>query len=284
MKRTVMLPDGTSVPAIGQGTWMLGESKSKLSREAEALIDGIDAGMNLLDTAEMYGDGKAEALIAKVLEKRERKHLFLVSKVYPHNAGRKNIFKSCMNSLERMNTDYMDLYLLHWRGAIPLAETVACMEQLVKEGKIRRWGVSNFDTDDMIELWSVPGGKNCAVNQVLYHAASRGIEYDLIPWMKAHGVPIMAYCPLAQGGDLKRGLYEDQVLNQLAKRHQATVAQLLLAWVIRSGDMIAIPRTGHSEHAQENAAAAEIVLTPAELAQIDEAYPAPNQKVYLDIV
>lgn len=284
MKRTVMLPDGTSVPAIGQGTWMLGERKSKLSQEAEALLDGIDAGMNLLDTAEMYGDGKSEALIARVLEKRERKNLFLVSKVYPHNAGRKNIFKSCMNSLERMNADYMDLYLLHWRGAIPLAETVACMEQLVKEGKIRHWGVSNFDTDDMKELWLVPGGKNCAVNQVLYHAASRGIEYDLIPWMKAHGVPVMAYCPLAQGGDLERGLYEHPVLNRIARRHQATVAQLLLAWVIRSGDMIAIPRTGRSSHALENAAAADLILTPAELAEIDEAYPAPKQKVYLEIV
>ena len=168
MKNMVTLPDGAKVPAIGQGTWFLGEHPTRLKQEEEALRAGVGAGMTLIDTAEMYGNGKAEELIGKTLPELKREELFLVSKVYPHNAGRRNIFKSCMASMKRMGVDYLDLYLLHWRGAIPLEETVACMEQLKKEGKIRRWGVSNFDTADMEELWSVPGGKNCAVNQVLY--------------------------------------------------------------------------------------------------------------------
>ena len=250
MKNMVTLPDGAKVPAIGQGTWF----------------------------------GKAEELIGKTLPELKREELFLVSKVYPHNAGRRNIFKSCMASMKRMGVDYLDLYLLHWRGAIPLEETVACMEQLKKEGKIRRWGVSNFDTADMEELWSVPGGKNCAVNQVLYHVASRGIEYDLLPWMREHHVPVMAYCPLAQGGDLRRGLYGSAVLNKIAQAHGATVSQVLLAFVIRGGDVIAIPRSGHAEHTLENAGADQIVLSAEELAMIDKEFPAPTRKVYLDIV
>lgn len=226
MEHYAVLPDGTQVPALGQGTWFLGEHKAAGLREQEALTAGVSAGMTLIDTAEMYGSGKAELLIGKTIKEMDRSSLFLVSKVYPHNAGRKNIFKSCMASLERMGTDYLDLYLLHWRGGIPLEETVACMEQLKKEGKIRRWGVSNFDTEDMEELWSVPGGKNCAVNQVLYHVASRGIEYDLLPWMRQHQIPLMAYCPLAQGGDLRRGLYESPVLKKVAKAHGASISQI----------------------------------------------------------
>ncbi len=284
MNRTVMLPDGTSVPALGQGTWFLGEKKFQEEQEKEALTSGIQAGMTLIDTAEMYGSGKAEELIGRTIRGMDRSQLFLVSKVYPHNAGRKNIFKSCMASLERMGTDYLDIYLLHWRGGIPLSETVACMEQLKKEGKIRRWGVSNFDTDDMEELWSVPGGKNCAVNQVLYHVASRGIEYDLLPWMREHHVPLMAYCPLAQGGDLRRGLYQSAVLNKIADAHGAAVAQVLLAFALRDGNTIAIPRSSKKEHTLDNAGADGLVLTEAELAAIDREFAPPSRKVYLDIV
>lgn len=284
MNHMVTLPDGTKVPAIGQGTWFLGERKSAFEQEKEALITGVGAGMTLIDTAEMYGNGKAEELIGRAIAGMDREKLFIVSKVYPHNAGRKNIFKSCMASMERMGVDYLDLYLLHWRGGIPLSETVACMEQLKKEGKIRRWGVSNFDTDDMEELWSVPNGKNCAVNQVLYHVASRGIEYDLLPWMREHKVPLMAYCPLAQGGDLRRGLFDNRVLKSIAAAHGTTVSQVLLAFVIRGGDTIAIPRTGNAEHTRLNAAADTVVLTEEELAAIDREFPAPNRKVYLDIV
>lgn len=284
MERRVILPDGTAVPALGQGTWMLGESRARRSAEAAALQSGIGAGMTLLDTAEMYGDGRAELLLGEVIRDCRREELFVVSKVYPHNAGSRHIFKSCGDTLERLGTDYLDLYLLHWRGGIPLAETVACMEQLVREGKIRRWGVSNFDTDDMRDLWSVPDGKNCAVNQVLYHVASRGIEYDLLPWLRERKVPVMAYCPLAQAGDLKAGLYQEPVLKRLAQAHQATVSQILLAWAVRDGDVIAIPRTGSREHALENAKAAELVLPAGDLALIDRAFPAPTRKVYLDIV
>lgn len=284
MEKTVTLPDGTLVPAIGQGTWFLGEQREKHEEEIKTLQAGLDAGMTLIDTAEMYGNGRAERLIGEAIRGCDRSRLFLVSKVYPHNAGRKNIFKSCMESMARLNTDYLDLYLLHWRGGIPLKETVECMEQLKKEGKIRRWGVSNFDTDDMEELWNVPKGKNCGVNQVLYHVASRGIEYDLLPWMREHGVPVMAYCPLAQAGDLKRGLYENPVLSAIAAAHQCSISQILLAFAIRGGDVIAIPRTGKKEHALDNAKAGEIQLTQEELAEIDRAFPGPDRKVYLDIV
>lgn len=284
MNRFVMLPDGTKVPAIGQGTWFLGEDRSYFEEEKDALTAGVKAGMTLIDTAEMYGEGKAEELIGKTIAGMDRSKLFLVSKVYPHNAGRRNIFKSCMASMKRMGTDYLDLYLLHWRGGVPLEETVACMEQLKKEGKIRRWGVSNFDTDDMEELWSVPNGKNCAVNQVLYHVASRGIEYDLLPWMREHHVPLMAYCPLAQGGDLRRGLFENPVLREIAKGHGVSVAQVLLAFVVRDGNTIAIPRASQERHTLDNAAADKLVLTEEELRMIDKVFPAPTSKVYLDIV
>lgn len=283
MNRTVTLKDGTVVPALGQGTWFLGENRMSYQAEKEALQAGISAGMTLLDTAEMYGEGKAESLIGDAIRGMDRENLFLVSKVYPHNAGRRHIFKSCMASMERMGVDYIDLYLLHWRGGIPLSETVACMEQLKKEGKIKRWGVSNFDTDDMEELWRVPGGQNCAVNQVLYHVGSRGIEYDLLPWMREHGVALMAYCPLAQGGDLKRGLYESPVLKEIAVNHHATVSQVLLAFTLRDGHTISIPRTGKKAHTLENAGADSLILTEEELKRIDLAYPAPDRKVFLDM-
>lgn len=284
MSVTVSLSDNARVPCIGQGTWFLGERRDNQAREQEALRAGIEAGMTLIDTAEMYGSGKAELLVGRAIKGMDRSRLFLVSKVYPHNAGRKHIFKSCKDSLERMGTDYMDLYLLHWRGSVPLSETVECMEQLKREGKIRRWGVSNFDTDDMEELWSVPGGRNCAVNQVLYHVASRGIEYDLLPWMRQNRVVLMAYCPLAQAGDLRRGLFENPVLKGIADARGATVSQVLLAFAVRDGNTIAIPRTGRKEHALENAAAADVRLTEEELARIDREFAPPSRKVHLDIV
>jgi diketogulonate reductase-like aldo/keto reductase len=284
MEHMVTLSDGTKVPAIGQGTWFLGESKPAESSEMEALLAGIDQGMTLIDTAEMYGDGKAESLVGKTIGGIDRNRLFLVSKVYPHNAGRAHIFTSCENTLKRMKTDHLDLYLLHWRGGTALSETVECMEQLKREGKIRRWGVSNFDTSDMEELFSVPKGNNCAVNQVLYHVASRGIEYDLLPWMRAHNVPLMAYCPLAQGGDLRRGLYRNKVLKNIASAHGVSVPQVLLAFAIRGGDTIAIPRSGRKQHTLDNAAADRLTLSEEELTLIDREFPAPKSKTYLDIV
>lgn len=284
MDRNVLFKDGTKTDAIGQGTWYLGEGNHPLTQEREALIAGIEAGMTLLDTAEMYGEGLAEKLTGSVLSSFDRKKLFVVSKVYPHNAGRNRIFSSCEKTLQRLGTDYLDLYLLHWRGSVPLSETVECMEELVSMGKIRRWGVSNFRVSDMKELWSVPCGDRCATNQVLYHLASRGIEFDLLPWMRSHNLPVMAYCPLAQGGDLKRGLFENESVKKVAEKHHATISQVLLAFVIHAGDIIAIPRASQASHARDNAAAAKIFLDEEDMALLNAAFPAPNHPVPLDVV
>lgn len=279
----VLLPDGTSVPALGQGAWQLGDRPERAARETEALNLGISQGMTLIDTAEMYGEGRSERLVGRAVEKQPRNKLFLVSKVLPSNAGYDRIFQSCDTTLKNLGTDYLDLYLLHWRGGIPLEETAAAMEELVTAGKIRRWGVSNFDIDDMEELWSLPNGKNCAVNQVLYHIGSRGVEYSLLPRMRERGVVLMAYCPLAIGGELKRDLYAHPVLREIAAAHNASVPQIMLAFLIRDGGVIAIPRTGNPEHTRENAAAADIELTNAEIGRINDALPAPAHKVRLDM-
>ena len=281
---TVTLPGGKTVPALGQGTWYLGESPASRAGEIEALRWGVNHGMTLIDTAEMYGEGLSEEMIGEAIRPLKRDELFLVSKVYPHNAGRSRIFRSCEQSLKRLGTDYLDLYLLHWRGSVPLAETVDCMQQLVKEGKILHWGVSNFDKADMEELWATPGGKSCATNQVLYHLASRGVEYDLLPWLRERGLPMMAYCPLAQAGRLKRNLLQSPVLGTIANNHNITVPQLLLAFVLHQPGVIAIPRAAQLHHMQQNRAAADVRLTSEELAALNEAFPAPTRPTPLDIV
>ncbi|WP_317319589.1 aldo/keto reductase [Subdoligranulum variabile] len=276
--------DGSAVGRIGQGTWYLGENPAIRDDECAALQAGMEAGMNLLDTAEMYGEGAAETLVGQAIRGRDREKLFLVSKVYPFNAGRQSIFTSCENSLRRMKTDYLDLYLLHWRGRVPLAETVECMEELKAQGKIRAWGVSNLDTDDMQELFAVPRGQNCAANQVLYHLGSRGIEYDLLPLMRRQGVPVMAYCPLAQAGRLRRGLLSSPAVRQIAQNHGVSPTQVLLAFVLAHNGVLPIPRSGQAHHTLQNAAAADIRLTESELAALDRAFPAPAYKTPLDIV
>ncbi|KPI85702.1 putative Aldehyde reductase [Leptomonas seymouri] len=283
-RRAVRLPDGTMVPALGQGTWMMGDNSLKRAAELAALRAGVSAGMTLIDTAEMYGKGRSEKLVAEAIQNTPRESLFLVSKVLPSNAGRSKIFHSCDTTLRHLGVSYLDLYLLHWRGEVPLSETVDCMEELVKSGKIRRWGVSNFDVDDMEDLWRVPCGSHCAVNQVLYHLGSRGIEYDLLPWLTEHKVPVMAYCPIAQAGELKSELYTSTALKKVAQRHRATVTQILLAFVLRSGHVIALPRSSSAEHTTENAAADSIVLTAQDMEEIDGAFPAPHSKTPLDIV
>jgi len=282
-KRKVKLPDGTLVPALGQGTWMIGDSPSKKAEEIRTLRLGIELGMSLIDTAEMYGDGRSETLIGEAIQ-GIRDQVFLVSKVYPHHAGLKRISRSCEASLRRLKTDRLDLYLLHWRGSIDFSETVEGMERLVEEGKILRWGVSNMDTADMEELFQLAKGTRCATNQVLYHLGSRGIEYDLLPWQRNHGVPIMAYCPLAQAGLLRKGLIEHPAVREIAERHHATPFQLLLAWCIRDGDVIAIPKASTEHHVFENAAAALIELSEDDKRRLDEAFPPPLRKVPLDIV
>ena len=283
MKHIVRLKNGAEVPALGLGTWYLGDDAGRRAREIAALRTGIEKGMTLIDTAEMYGGGRSERLVGEAIKGIERGRLFIVSKVLPNNAGRRGIFRSCEESLQRLGTDYLDLYLLHWRGSVPLAETVECMEKLERDGLIRGWGVSNFDTDDMDELRRVKGGDGCLVNQVLYHAASRGIEYSLLPQMRERGVALMAYCPLAQGGSLRRGLFRSRALNDIAARRGATVAQILLAWTIRGGNVIAIPRSSSPEHTAENAGADAIELTAEELAAIDREFAPPRRKEPLDI-
>ena len=283
MKHIVKLKNGAEVPALGLGTWYLGDDAGRRAREIAALRTGIEKGMTLIDTAEMYGGGRSERLVGEAIKGTERGRLFIVSKVLPNNAGRRGIFRSCEESLQRLGTDYLDLYLLHWRGSVPLAETVECMEKLERDGMIRGWGVSNFDTDDMEELRRVKGGDGCLVNQVLYHAASRGIEYSLLPQMRERGVALMAYCPLAQGGSLRRGLFRSRALNDIAARRGATVAQILLAWAVRGGDTIAIPRSSSPEHTAENAGADAIELTAEELAAIDREFAPPRRKEPLDI-
>lgn len=274
---------GAAAGPIGQGTWCLGERPAQRQQELAALRSGIDAGMTLLDTAEMYGGGRAEELVGEAIRGYDREKLYLVSKVFPHNAGRKNIFRCCEDSLRRMGTDYMDLYLLHWRGSIPYAETAECMEELKARGLIRDWGVSNLDADDMEELFRVPGGENCRTDQVLYHLGSRGVEFDLLPLLRQHDVSVMAYCPLAQAGRLRRGLMEAPAVQAIAQAHGATPAQVLLAFLLAQPGVIPIPRTGKAAHTLENAQAPRLVLTAEELAALDAAFPAPTQKMPLDM-
>ena len=283
MKKTVRLSNGAVVPAIGQGTWYIGERISKRAQEIDAIRAGIEAGMTLVDTAEMYGNGLSEKLVGEAISSTDRKKLFIVSKVLPSNAGKKNMERSCDATLKRLGTDYLDLYLYHWRGSVPLAETVACLEELKMKGKIRAWGVSNFDTSDMEELFALPSGKNCAVNQVLYHLGSRGIEFDLLPWMRRHGVALMAYCPLAQAGTLRRGLFENEIVAAVAQKHGCDVTQVLLAWCIRDGSTIAIPRSSKKEHTLLNAGADTVQLDAEDLADLDKAFPPPTHKMPLDV-
>lgn len=283
MKHMVTLRNGIQVPALGLGTWFLGEKKAAREQELESLRAGISAGMTLIDTAEMYGNGKAEKLVKEAIAENKRENLYLVSKVLPNHAGRHQLEQALDESLKRMGVEYLDLYLYHWRGSYSLEETVAELERVKKAGKIKDWGVSNFDIDDMEELWLVPGGRNCLVNQVLYHTGSRGIEYSLLPWMRKHDVALMSYCPLAQAGTLKRGILNNPVLKEIAQKHNATVEQIMLAWNIRDGHTIAIPRSGKAEHTLLNAGADKIQLTEEDYKAIDQAYPPPTKKEYLDI-
>ncbi|KHL92186.1 hypothetical protein QW71_30560 [Paenibacillus sp. IHB B 3415] len=280
---TILMPDGAVLPRLGQGTWTMGEHAANRAEEIAALRHGVELGMNLIDTAEMYGDGRSEELVGEAVQ-GIRDKVFLVSKVYPHNAAGAALIRSCEASLKRLGTDHLDLYLLHWRGTLPLEETVEGMEALVASGKIARWGVSNFDTPDMQELLRIPGGNHCAVNQVLYHLGSRGIEHELLPWLSGHKIPVMAYSPLAQAGTLRKGLTENETVQRIARNHEATPLQILLAWSIREAAVMAIPKAGTRQHVEENAAAGKLVLTSDELWQLDDAFPQPSWKVPLDMI
>lgn len=269
------LPDGTPVPRLGQGTWRMGEGGPRAT-EVAALRLGIELGMTLVDTAEMYGDGAAEEVVADAIA-GQRDRVFLVSKVYPHNATRAGVPATCERSLRRLRTDRLDLYLLHWRGNTPLRETVDAFERLREQGKIRAWGVSNFDVSDMEDL---PPGAACAANQVLYNLEARGTEFDLQPWSRAHGMPVMAYSPVGQGGALLR----HPALTAVAARHDATPAQAAIAWTLAQPGVVSIPKASDPAHVRLNAAAAALTLTPDDHAALDAAFPPPRRKQRLEML
>lgn len=276
--RRVELTTGETVSQLGLGTWHMGERGSPRPAEARALRAGIDRGLTLIDTAEMYGEGGAEDVVAQATA-GIRDQVFIVSKVYPHNASRTGVAAACERSLKRLKTDRIDLYLLHWRGSHPLAETVAAFEQLKAAGKIRHWGVSNFDTDDMDEVRSSSAGGTCVANQVLYHLGARGIDFDLIADCAAHKEVVMAYSPLGQGSILRSA-----ALAEVAKRHGVTPAAVAIAWTMRHPNVISIPKAATLRHVEENAAAADLVLEPADLASLDKAFPPPKRKMSLEML
>jgi diketogulonate reductase-like aldo/keto reductase len=268
--RTTRLPDGEPVPVLGQGTWHMGEDRRRREAEIAALRVGLDLGLTLIDTAEMYGSGGAEELVGEAIAGR-RDDVFLVSKVLPEHATKRGTIAALERSLQRLATDRLDLYLLHWRGDVPLEATVEAFTTLLKAGKIRHWGVSNFDVADMKELEGIPGGSAVATDQVLYNLTRRGIEWDLLPWCRARRIPIMAYSPIEQGRMLKH-----PVLKKMAARRGATPAQIALAWLLREDLMMVIPKAATPEHVRENRAALDIRLTDQDLAELDRAFPPPD--------
>lgn len=274
---TIALPDGERVAKLGQGTWEMGERPARRAAEIAALRAGIELGMTLIDTAEMYGDGATEELVGEAIDGL-RDSVFLVSKVYPHNAGRRSMIASCEASLRRLGTDRLDLYLLHWRGGVPLDETLEAFDALRTAGKIRHWGVSNFDTDDMEELVAA-NGAGCATNQILYNLARRGPEFDLLPWLATRRMPAMAYSPIDHLR-LPRGT----VLDDIAAERGASPEQVALAWVLRRDEVMAIPKAGTVEHVRANRAALDLVLDDAALARLDVAFRPPRRKQPLEML
>jgi diketogulonate reductase-like aldo/keto reductase len=276
--KTVTLPSGETVPALGMGTWQMAGDRARRAEEVAALRLGLDRGLTLIDTAEMYGEGAAEELIAEAIGGR-RDEVFLVSKVYPHNASRQGAIAACERSLKRLKTDRLDLYLLHWPGSVPIADTVAAFAELQQAGKIRHYGVSNFDAADMAELWAAPGGPAAATNQVLYNLSRRGIEWDLLPWCRERRVPIMAYSPIEQGR-----LARNAKLADFAKRHGLTATQAALCWLLAKDDVIVIPKTGRRERLQENLGALDRPLTKPQLAELDDLFPPPSGARPLEMI
>ena len=274
----VTLPSGERVPAFGQGTWHMGEDRRRAAEEAAAVRLGIELGMTLIDTAEMYGNGRAEEIVAEAMG-RERDRLFIVSKVLPYNASQKGVVEACERSLKRLKTDRIDLYLLHWRGAVPLADTLAGFARLQRDGKIRHHGVSNFDLDDMKEWVGLAGGATVAANQILYNLTRRGPEFELIPWCRERQIAIMAYTPLGQGRML-----QDKALAEVAARHGASPAQVALAWLLRRDGMMVIPKATQPEHVRDNRGALDLRLTADDLTVIDRAFPPPKGRSALGML
>jgi diketogulonate reductase-like aldo/keto reductase len=276
--RTLKLPSGQLIPVLGMGTWQMGENARNRQSETDALRHGLDLGLSLIDTAEMYGEGGAEEVIAPAIANR-RTEVFLVSNVYPHNASKRGTIAACERSLQRLKTDYLDLYLLHWRGSVPLVETLEALQTLQQSGKIRSYGVSNFDLKDMEEAIGLKGGKAIATNQVLYNLMRRGIEWNLLPWCRQQGIPIMAYSPIEQGR-----LLNNQTLKAIAQQRGVTPAQIAIAWLLHQENVIVIPKSSRIDHVEQNYAALNLKLSADELASLDAAFPAPTKPVSLEML
>lgn len=280
--RALKLPSGESVPVLGQGTWGLGESHANRRAEIATLRLGLELGMTLIDTAEIYGEGASEELIGEAISGR-RSGVFLVSKVYPHHATREGTLQACERSLNRLKTGYLDLYLLHWIGPVPLAQTLAAFQSLKQAGKIRQYGVSNFDRSDMEEAMALPGGSEIVTDQVLYNLKRRGIEWDLLPWCRAQGLPVMAYSPFEHSPSEHTGMLAQPELKSIASRHNATAVQVALAWLLRQDGVIAIPKASSIAHVRENREAANLALTDEDLSELNRAFPPPRRKVHLEM-
>jgi aldehyde reductase len=276
--KTVRMPSGDLVPALGQGTWCMGEAPALRDQEIDTLRTGLELGLRVVDTAEMYGDGRTESLVGEAIEGR-RDDVFLVSKVYPHNASRKAMRKACTDSLRRLKTDRIDLYLLHWAGSVPLEETLEAFAGLQRDGHIRGWGVSNLDASEMDALWSLPGGSEVQANQVLYNLTRRGVEWDLLPWLRERAVPLVAYSPLEQGR-----LARHRGLSDFAARHGMTPAQAALAWLLAKEGVIAIPKTSSKARVAQNIQALAHPLNAAALAELDRLFPPPREAVPLEMI
>lgn len=272
----------TKIPAIGLGTWHMGDNAATRSQEIKAIQAGIDAGARVIDTAEMYGAGRSEALVGEAISNLNRDNLFIIDKVLPTNASKSRLENSLDKSLKLVGTDYFDLYLYHWRGAVPLSETVEALQAMQQKGKIKRWGVSNFDLPDMQELLDLPGGDQVAANEDLYNIGSRGVEYQLLPWQREKRIPFIAYTPVGAGDEQGR-LTTNPTVKEIAAAHQASAWQIILAWAIRDGNTLAIPQSGDPKHAIDNVKAANITLSADELAKIDKTFPKPTKKEPLDV-
>ncbi len=281
--RTTLLPSGRPIPVLGQGTWRMGEDPSRRRSEVAAIRLGLDLGMTLIDTAEMYSEGGAEEVLGEAIADR-RDEVFVVSKVYPHNATRRGASAACERSLRRLKTDYIELYLLHWRGDVALSETLDAFRQLKEEEKILDYGVSNFDVDDMEESSALQGGDEIATNQVLYNLAHRGIEWSLMPWCRERGIPIMAYSPLGADRAEQKRMFGQDTIKSIASRHNATPAQIALAWLLRQPDLVAIPKASSPEHIRENRAAHDIKLSDKDIQELDQTFPPPRRKIPLEMI
>lgn len=280
--KKVRFRDGHVVPALGMGSWNIGDSTATRAQEIASLRTGLDAGLSVIDTAEMYGSGRSERLVGEAIRGR-RDEVFLISKVLPSNASYEKTLRSCEASLDRLGTDRLDLYLLHWRGGVPLEETVEALTHLQTQGMIRRWGVSNFDTEDMQELDAL--GADCAANQILYNLEARGVEFDLLAHDRAEGIVSIAYSPLGQGGSL----LDDDILADIAKNHEtssgpASPAQVALAWTLRQPNLLAIPKAGSRAHMCENIAALDLVLRDEDQARLDASFAPPRRKTPLEMI